>query len=108
MPSCIEVSQAIEQYCDVRTVTSEQQVEMRDSCQSRDADDAKKLVVWLNFHSSYGQQTTQLISLSIRMIGEGDTNCDEAVECDALAIAQMLGKNFAEIKLKRNDKVKSS
>ena len=42
MPSCIEVSQAIEQYCDVRTVTSEQYVEMRDSRQSRDADDVKK------------------------------------------------------------------
>ena len=41
------------------------------------------------------------------MIGEGDTNCDEAVECGSLAIAQMLGKNFAEVKPKLKDKVKS-
>ena len=107
MSSCIEVSQAIEQYCDVRTVTSEQHVEVRDSRQSRDADDVKKLVSWLNFHSPYSQQTTQVISLSIGMIGEGDTNCDETVECGSLAIAHMLGKNFAEVKLKRSDKVKS-
>ena len=44
VPSCIEVSQAIEQYCDVRTVTSEQHVEIRDSRQSRGADSVKKLV----------------------------------------------------------------
>ena len=50
MPSCIEVSQAIEQDCDVRTVTSEQHVEMRDFRQSRDADDIKKLVSWLSIH----------------------------------------------------------
>ena len=63
MPSCIEESQAIEQYCDVRTVTSEQHVEMRDFRQSSDADDVKKLVSWLNFHSPYSQQTTHSISL---------------------------------------------
>ena len=55
MPSCIEVSQDIEQYCDVRTVTSDQHVEMRDSCQLRDADNFKKLVSWLNFHSPCSQ-----------------------------------------------------
>ena len=63
VPSCIEVRQAIEQYCDVRTVTSEQHVEMQDFHQSRDADNFMKLVSWLNFHSPYSQQTTQLISL---------------------------------------------
>ena len=75
MPSCVEVSQAIEQYCDVRTVTSEQFVEMRDSPQSRDADDVKKLVSCLNFRSTYSQQTTQLISPSIDINDEDDTNC---------------------------------
>ena len=59
-----------------------------------DADDVKKLVSCLNFHSPYCQQTTQLISLSSGINGEDDTNCDEAVECGSLAIAQMLGKNF--------------
>ena len=106
-PSCFEVSQAIEQYCDVRTATSEQHVEMRDYRQSSDANDIKKLVVWLNFHSSYSQQTTQMISLSIGFIGKGGTNCNETIKCGSLAIAHMLGKNFAEIKPKRNDNVKS-
>ena len=107
MLSCIEVRQAIEQYCDVRTVTSEQHVVMRDSRQSRDADGDKKLVSWLNFHSSYSQQTSQLIPLSICIIDDGDTNCDETVECGSLAIAHMFGKKFAYVKLKRNDKVNS-
>ena len=47
MPSRVEIRRAIEQYCDARTVTSEQYVEMRHSRQSRDADDVKKLVSWL-------------------------------------------------------------
>ena len=61
---------------------------------------------WLNFLSPYSQQTTQMISLHWHHWRD-DTNCDEAVECDSLATAHMLGKNFAEVKLKRNDKVKS-
>ena len=73
---------------------------MRDYRRSNDADDVKKLMSWLNFHSPYSQQTKQLISLSIGIIGKGDTNYDEAVECSFLAIAHMLGKNFAEVKLK--------
>ena len=95
MPSCVEVSQAIEQYCDVRTVTSEQYVEMRDSPQSRDADDVKKLVSWLNFRSPHSEQTTQLISRPLAPLVKMTRTAMRLLNIVPWQLLIMLGKNFA-------------
>ena len=97
-------SKPSQQYCDVRTVTSEQHVEMRDYRQSRDADDFKKLVSWLNFHSPYCQQT---IDHTVHwhhwwMWHELRWGCWMWF----LGNCSYVGEEFCRSKLKRNDKVK--
>ena len=54
-----------------------------------------------------GYETDRLVSLSTGLVADDCVNCENAIEICQQATSEMTGKKFSEIKLRRNDKVKT-
>lgn len=64
MPFCSIVSNALENFCHVKSHTSDQHVELRTTRQNRDSSDVDKLYGWLFQHNPFSSSTSNLISIS--------------------------------------------
>ena len=63
---------------------------------------------WLEAHPPFANKPSKtLVSISTGIVANETINCDEAVHHGTIAMQKMVGNNFAGIKLRRNDKVKT-
>ena len=104
MPGCTELSNQLQQFFDVLYITSDQHVELRESRKCRDISDSEKLSDWLMAHPPF-PHCPDLISVCSGITANELVNCDLAVEVGKKAISQIVGCSFADIHLRRKDKV---
>ena len=108
LPRCVPICNELEQFTGVHTGTSEQHKDLRQSTRSRDNKDKCIFVEWLQAHPPFaGYETDRLVSLSTGIVADPSVNCDKAVEIGLAAASEMNGRKFTDIKLHRNDKVKT-
>ncbi|KAB0797138.1 hypothetical protein PPYR_08132 [Photinus pyralis] len=107
MPQCLQVSEALENFSGVITLTSEQHVELRSSRIERDQQDLRKLFDWLEIRNPFNPDIKELMSISSGVVANSDVNCDKAAEIGEKVISRIIGTNYNVLRLKRNDKVRS-
>ena len=108
LPRCVPICDALEQFTGVHSSTSEQHKDLRPSSQSRDFKDHVTFLEWFRAQPPFsGYEPDQLVSLSTGIAAEASMNCDDALKIGYAAAAQVVGKKFTEVKLHKNDKVKT-
>ena len=64
-------------------------------------------IEWLEAHPPFqSRPTTMLVSLSTGLIADGSVNCDDALRVGLNSQKDMVGQNFAEVKIHRKNRVK--
>ena len=102
------VMEAVESFCDVRSETSEQHKELRDSRIKRDRLDLEKMLAWFSMHSPFQERREDaLISLSTGAIADDSVDCDKAEELGAAAMQRAVGTAYGNFHIKKSDRVKS-
>ena len=108
LPYCIPVCDALEKFTGVYGATSEQHKDLRSSTQAKDSKDCDVFVHWLKQHPPFaGYQPDRLVSIATGVIADISVNCDNAVQIGLAAASRITGRQFTEITLHRNDKVKT-
>lgn len=102
----VEVSDAMEQFCNISYVTSEQHIDTRSSRISRDAADLQKLINFFDTHDPF-PVTDKIQSISSGVIGDENINCYRALSIGTDAMNEIIGKNFGTVKLHRKNKILS-
>ncbi|KAJ8878764.1 hypothetical protein PR048_019350 [Dryococelus australis] len=103
-PVCLKLCNALEELSGIKAGSSEQHVELRDSCRTRDARDVAVLLSWIKEHSPWDVDC--LRSLASGVAGDDSINCDEAEYVCVGAIKCKIGSNFGEVKLMQKNRVK--
>ncbi|KAJ8888464.1 hypothetical protein PR048_007954 [Dryococelus australis] len=103
-PICLKLCNALEELSGMKTGSSEQHVELRDSRRTRDARDVAVLLSWLKEHSPW--DVDYLRSLAPGVVGEDSVNCDQSEYVGLGAIKCIIGSNFCEVKLTQKNRVK--
>lgn len=106
-PASVAINDALEMYFGVKSQSTEQHVEMRQSRQIRDAKDRNTFVDWLQIHSPFEYPAQELVNISTGRIAEDTINCDKAHEIGTMLMKGVVGQNLATVKMRRKDKVKS-
>lgn len=106
MPQCLKVTEALESFSGVITVASEQHVELRSSRIDRDQKDLVKLLDWLEIRNPFNPDINELMSINSGVVANSDVNCDKAAEIGEKVINRIIGTNYSNLHLKRNDRVK--
>ncbi|KAK3919247.1 Histone-lysine N-methyltransferase EZ1 [Frankliniella fusca] len=105
---CIPLKEKLENFCGVRHESSEQHVEQRRSRIARDERDLNRLLEWLAAHPPFEERPAEmLVSISTGLVADGSINCDKAWEVGLQAVQEIHGNNFADVKLKRKNKVRN-
>ena len=79
VPLRAALAERFEQFNLIRTVSSEQHVELRASRKSRDMKDVDKFYAWISEKVPFSERD-QLVSLASGCVGDSTTNCIAAVE----------------------------
>ncbi|KAJ8880151.1 hypothetical protein PR048_016614 [Dryococelus australis] len=87
---CLKLCNALEELPGIKTGSSEQHVELRDSHRSRCAHDVAVLLSWLKEHSPWDVDC--LRSLASRVVGDDSINCDQAEYVGLGAIKRTLAQ----------------
>lgn len=98
------ICSSLEEFSGVYFSSVEQHVDLLPSRQRRDQEDRKKLYVWFIDHHPF-PKTDKLLSLSTGIVGGTQINCHQAEEVGRQLVAKTLRNNFADVKLRRKDKV---
>ncbi|KAJ8873473.1 hypothetical protein PR048_024291 [Dryococelus australis] len=104
MPGSLHVTEAVEYFAGVRVESSDQQMSLSRSWQTRDTSDLKKFVVWLSKHLPLNK-SEELFSLSSGIIADHRVNCDSAEVLGDNAVRGIVGIYFANMTLKRKMQV---
>ena len=108
LPHCVPLCDALEKFTGVHTVTSEQHKDLRTSTQAKYKKDYDAFVQWLQAHPPFaGYQPDRLVSISTGVVADASVNCDNAVQIGQAAAFKIAGKQFTEVTLHRNDRVKT-
>ncbi|KAJ8668754.1 hypothetical protein QAD02_000013 [Eretmocerus hayati] len=105
MPAACIIMEQFEEYCGLKTISSEQHVEVSKSIMSRDDIEIKKFEYWLENHNPF-QPRSSLTSVSTGIIASGDINCHLAIETGTRSMETMVGKTLDNISLSKDHKVK--
>lgn len=106
-PGYLNISEAFEEFCGCSIMFSEQHTELRSSRRERDLQDINKFVNWFQGHHPF-RQDNELVSLSSGfVVTKYDVNCDDAYEVGLCSMKEIEGNNFADLKVKRKNKVKT-
>ena len=108
LPHCVPLCDALEKFTGVHTATSEQHKDLRLSTQAKYKKAYDAFVQWLQAHPPFaGYQPDRLVSISTGVVADTSVNCDNAVQIGQAAASKIAGKQFTEITLHRNDKLKT-
>jgi hypothetical protein len=110
VPLCIPMCEAVEELSGIHAETSDQHclhkdhAELGQSRQSQDESDRKKLVGWLRAHNPF-EYKDKLVSIFTGVEADSSINCDNAVTIGSELHKQMMGQNFADLKLQQKKRV---
>ncbi|XP_054714645.1 uncharacterized protein LOC129224244 [Uloborus diversus] len=104
MPILVEVSQKVEEFCNLSFVSTEQHADAKDSRITRDEADVQKLVNWFSSHDPF-PNSEHLMSISNGIVADESINCHNAYEIGTDSLSKIVGNNFADVKLKRKNRV---
>ena len=91
-------------------ISCEQHIDLRESRRSSDQKDWDKFKSWLVSHNPFAyedEHSHALSSGSISITGKDEVNCEQAEELGLVIQSKLDGKKVSELKIKRNDQVKS-
>lgn len=104
-PGSLQICEAFEKFSGCVTQFNEQHTELRCSRRERDLQDINKFLGWLRIHNPF-RQSNDLVSLSSGLVvTSSSVNCDEAYDVGLNCLKDIEGNNFADVKLKRKNKV---
>lgn len=112
IPYCHLISENVEDFCGVKNYSCAQHKDLTESRRKRDHDDQDKLIDFFNNHNPLkirneaGIDKT-LCSVVTGIVAGNDVNCYKAESIGIRLMKSIIGQNFQDLKLKRNDKVKS-
>ena len=108
IPRCIPICNSLEHFCGVHTQTSDQHKDLRASSAAQDAKDYGTFLNWLQLPSRLScTENDGLVSKSSGVVADKATNADKAYDIGKAAAVAMTGHSYANVKLKRKDRVKS-
>nr|CAI5839663.1 unnamed protein product [Callosobruchus analis] len=93
IPVMQQVTGAIEEFVDVISSNTEQHVDSRPTRQTRDNNDANKLMEWLSEHAPFSSYNG-LVSLSTGIVGGDEINCHMVLEIRMTAMDKIVGKKI--------------
>ncbi|KAE8740861.1 hypothetical protein FOCC_FOCC013607 [Frankliniella occidentalis] len=104
-PHVVHITAALEEFCGVKKICSEQHEELGDSRQRRDARDLQTFIDYFREHPPFEQQPEALVSISNGLVADASVNCDAAVKI-GLAVMQssVVGLAFPDVHIRRKDK----
>ena len=111
VPLCIPICKALEELAGTNCKTSVQHslhkyhAELRQARVTRDDADRKHLCGWLRSHNPFGY-TDKLVCIFTGVEADSSIDCDNAVSVGLQQQKEMIGQNFAELKLQRNRRVR--
>lgn len=106
MPSVFNLMENLENYCGIKSHTSEQHVDNSESRMKRDNNDINEFIYWLQNHSPF-KPSNSSVSLSTGIIGGPNIDCHKAIEKGLLGMNLMVGKNAGNISLSKTYTVKN-
>lgn len=110
LPQTVPVCQSLEDFCGVHSQTTDQHCDLRDATTARDGRHFLAFKNYLSQHSPFsyiGQYENRLVCIATGVVAPVCANAECAVEVGEQVAAHLTGLNFADAKLKRNDKVTS-
>lgn len=110
LPKTIPVCSSLEEFCDVKSITNEQHVDMRKTSCKRDTSYIDIFLTFLRSHSPFayaGEHQLSLVCIATGVVAAATANADQAKELGECAAMSIVNQNYADVKLKRNDKVVS-
>ena len=107
LPITIPICKSIEQFTNVNTTSSDQHRDLHNSNETKDKRDHETFFVWLSAHSLFVYKCESIAYISTGMIADKAVNCEQAYELGCVSANSMIDGNFIDIKLMRNDKVKT-
>ena len=106
----IPLCNALEKFCDIETQSSDQHIDMRPTSAKRDREHMLKFKGYISQHSPFaydGPNSDKLVCISNGVVGHPSANADKAFEIGEQSAIAISGCSFADVKLKRNDKITS-
>jgi len=108
LPKCIPICKSLEEFCGVHTQTSDQHFDLRASTSVRDGKDFERYLNWLKSHSPFCFETVDgLVSIATGVVAASSANADVAYATGQSAAIAITGNNYADVKIKRKDRVVS-
>ena len=107
LPITIPICKSIEQFTNVNTTLSDQHRDLHNSNETKDKRDHETFFVWLSAHSPFVYKCESIVCITTGMIADKAVNCEQAYELGCVSANSMIDGSFADIRLKRNDKVKT-
>ena len=108
IPQAVPICDSLELFSGVYSSTTDQHRDIRPSSKARDGLDYLKFKEYLTQHSPFAykdEHKDKLVCISSGIVAPSKANADKAFEVGEEAARQMTGNNYAEVKLKRNDRV---
>ena len=107
LPITIPICKSIEQFTNVNTTLSDQHRDLHNSNETKDKRDHETFFVRLSAHSPFVYKCESIVCITTGMIADKAVNREQAYELGCVSANSMIDGSFADIKLKRNDKVKT-
>ena len=110
IPRAVPICGSLESLSGVNTGTTDQHKDIRPSSRASDGLHFKRFKDSLSQHSPFiykGEYKDRLMCISTGFIAPPPANAEMAIELGEAAAEQLTGKTYADVKLKRNDKVTS-
>lgn len=110
VPLCIPICEALEELSGMHCETSDQHslhkdhAELGQARQTQDAADRNRLFEWLKSHNPF-EYSDKLVSIFTGVEADSRINCDNAVTIGSEQHMQMMGQNFADLKLQKKKQV---
>lgn len=108
IPRTVPVCESLEDFCGIHSQTSDQHTDLRASTTARDGHHYIAFRNWFDDHSPFsyaGAHRDSLVSVSTGIVAPKSANADRAFELGREAAERIVGENYADVKLKRKDRV---
>ena len=110
IPQTVPICESLEVFSGVHSNTTDQHKDLRPTSTARDGIHYTRFKDYHAQHSPFiykGEYMDRLVCISTGSVAPATVNTDGAIELGELAANQLTGKNYTDVKFKRNDKVTS-
>ena len=108
MVHIVPICESLEVFSGVHSNTTDHHKDLRPTSTARDGIHYTRFKDYLAHHSPFikGEYMDRLVCISTGIVAPATANANRAIELGELPANQLTGKNYAEVKLKRNDWMK--